>query len=240
MAFPPPPGEPPQQFPPYQQPQHPQAAYQQPYPPQPPHPPGPPRGRSVPWWAWVVAIAVVLLVFGVGFAAGRGSRPSPSAQPAATSSVPRSTVAAPPTTSGGTSSASGAAPSTPGVGGTVHFDDGSGTTGTITLNGIRRITRPEGPIGGTPEHGSYLVADVTIAVATGSGISNPLAFRAQSADGATYDSALGVLNHQITSGDVPAGRQVRGEVAFDAPQGPLLIDYTTPLSDVLATFAVTG
>jgi hypothetical protein len=126
------------------------------------------------------------------------------------------------------------------VGGAVRFDDGNGATGTITLNGVRRISRPEGPIGGTPEHGSYLVADVTIAVTTGTGLSNPLAFRAQSADGATYDSVLGVLDHQITSGDVPAGRQVRGEVAFDAPQGALLIDYTTPLSDVLATFAVTG
>ncbi len=65
-----------------------------------------------------------------------------------------------------------------------------------------------------------------------------LAWRAQSSDGVTYGAELGVADGQIDSGDVPAGRQVRGNVAFDAPEGTILLDYTTALSDPLATFQI--
>lgn len=130
-------------------------------------------------------------------------------------------------------------PPPPGCRGTVTFTDGD-SEGTITLNGIRRIESAEGPIGGEPASGSYLVADFTVAFTEGSGSANPLGFRAQGPDGTTYDSELGVLEQQIDSAEIPAGRQVRGEVAFDAPVGELLLDYSAPLGGPLATFAVNG
>ncbi len=65
-------------------------------------------------------------------------------------------------------------------------------------------------------------------------------FRAQSNDGNTYNAALGALQNQLTAADVPAGRQVRGQVAFDAPAGPLLVDYTAILGAPLVTFNVPG
>lgn len=121
----------------------------------------------------------------------------------------------------------------------MPFKSGS-LAGTVTLNGTRRITSAEGPIGGTPTNGSYLVANFTVAVTSGSGSANPLSFRAQSPDGTTYRSELGVLNKQIDSTEVGAGRQVRGDVAFDAPKGALTLDYNSPIGGPLATFSITG
>jgi hypothetical protein len=123
------------------------------------------------------------------------------------------------------------------VGDTVAFKDSSGA-GTITLNAVRTMATAEGPIGGPPQKGIYLVADVTVKVESGTLSANPLFFSVAAPDGTTFESELGVLNNQISSNDVHAGRQVRGEVAFDVPRGqPLLMDFRI-FGPPVATFGI--
>jgi hypothetical protein len=52
----------------------------------------------------------------------------------------------------------------------------------------------------------------------------------------------GVEPHQQLNLDegLQPGRQTRGEVAFDAPEGELLLDYRSPVGEPLATFSIEG
>jgi hypothetical protein len=174
------------------------------------------------------AAAGTLLLSGCG-----GDGGSEQAAPATVTATV--TVTADPPSSSPSASSSSAAAQTAGVGATVGFEQ-YGDAGTITLHGVRRISQAEGPIGGTPTNGGYVVIDVTVSATAGTVTPNPLAFRAVGPDNRTYDSELGVLEQQMDSSEVPAGRSVRGEVAFDAPPGELLIDYG--ISGPLATFTV--
>ena len=105
---------------------------------------------------------------------------------------------------------------------------------------MRRITSPESPIGTSPENGSYLVADVTVEAADGTVSGNPVFWVVQSEDGTTYPADITALASPIDSAQMAAGRQTRGEVAFDAPEGALLLDYRSPVGEPLATFSIEG
>jgi hypothetical protein len=135
---------------------------------------------------------------------------------------------------------SAASPTFAAVGETVEFRDGRGQAGTITLHGVRWIAQGEAPVDRAPESGTYLVADFTVTSTSGSVTANPYAFRAQTPDGRTADYSPFALDESIDSSTIPVGRQVRGEVGFDIQQGPVLIDYTMPLGDPLATFQVSA
>jgi hypothetical protein len=136
-----------------------------------------------------------------------------------------------------------AAPEFAAVGDTVTFDGGV-TVGTVTLNGVRRITAPETEYSSaTPTHGSWLVADVTVQVIErrepGTLLVSSFDFTAQDDAGIVYPSDSGPLGTSLSM-EVNAGRQVRGEVAFDAPEGPLLIDWSPGFEGPTATWRVTG
>ncbi len=127
----------------------------------------------------------------------------------------------------------------PQVGQTVSFTNSEGS-GTVTLHGARRLTEAEGAFGGTPANGTYLVVDVTVAVSEGSASANPFLWRAQSPDGLTYDADFLAVEGIVDSNEITAGRQLRGNIAFDAPPGPLTVELTTFFSDPLAIFQITG
>lgn len=127
----------------------------------------------------------------------------------------------------------------PGIGDSASWS-GFGSGGTVTLNSVRRITSPESPTGTSPENGSYLVADVTVEAADGTVSGNPLFWVVQSEDGTTYPADITALASPIDSAQLPPGRQTRGEVAFDAPEGALLLDYRSPVGEPLATFSIEG
>ena len=127
----------------------------------------------------------------------------------------------------------------PGIGDSASWS-GFGSGGTVTLNSVRRITSPESPIGTSPENGSYLVADVTVEAADGTVSGNPMFWVVQSEDGTTYPADSTALAAQIDSAQLQPGRQTRGEVAFDAPEGELLLDYRSPVGEPLATFSIEG
>ncbi|WP_448639339.1 hypothetical protein [Geodermatophilus sp. URMC 63] len=104
------------------------------------------------------------------------------------------------------------------VGDTVPFTDQVGGAATITLDGVRR------------SHGadsSRLVVDVDVTAAGDAVSVDPLRLRAQTVAGATVDP-----------GDGAIGRPVEDGVAFDVPEGEVLISYLDPDGEVLAAFRI--
>ena len=129
------------------------------------------------------------------------------------------------------------------VGETAEFDGGI-TTGTITLNGVRRIAEPEAEYSSAvPTNGSWLVIDVTVQVASrtdpGGALISSYDFTVQDPTGLVYPSDSMALETSLSTEVLP-GRQVRGEVAFDAPAGVLLLDWAPGLGTPLVTFEITG
>ena len=171
------------------------------------------------WWVWIAALVVVVII---GSATGGSggetevSRITPDAEQPA--DAPEETQL-------------------PGIGDSASWS-GFGSGGTVTLNSVRRITSPESPTGTSPENGSYLVADVTVEAGDGTVSGNPLFWVVQSKDGTTYPADITALASPIDSAQLQPGRQTRGEVAFDAPEGALLLDYRSPAGESLATFSI--
>jgi hypothetical protein len=133
------------------------------------------------------------------------------------------------------------APGFAAVGDAVPFDGGN-SVGTITLNGVRRITAPEKEYSSaTPIHGSWLVADVTVQVSEvrdgTSLLVSAYDFTAQEPAGYAYPADSNPLKATLSM-DVGAGGQVRGEVAFDLPEGVVLIDWSPGFTGPAVTWQV--
>jgi hypothetical protein len=174
------------------------------------------------WWVWLVGIVGLILILGSATGGSGGE-----------------TEVGPSTPKAEQPADAPAEIELPGIGETASWS-GFGSGGTVTLNSVRRITSPESPIGTSPENGSYLVADVTVEAADGTVSGNPVFWVVQSEDGTTYPADITALASQIDSAQLQPGRQTRGEVAFDAPEGELLLDYRSPGGESLATFSIEG
>jgi hypothetical protein len=89
--------------------------------------------------------------------------------------------------------------------------------GTITLNSVSRLDE-------------YLVANVTVAVeAANTDLSWMLvsgySFSAQEPNGTTHRGTAAFMKVNMISEQVIPGRMVRGDVAFEIPPGPAIIDW---------------
>lgn len=104
------------------------------------------------------------------------------------------------------------------VGDTVAFTDQVGRAATITLDGVRRTDRADS---------SQLIADVAVTAVDGAVFVDPLRFRAQTDEGPTVDP-----------GDGAIGRPVEDGIAFDVPEGEVLISYVDPDGEVLVAFRI--
>ena len=104
------------------------------------------------------------------------------------------------------------------VGDTVPFTDQVGGAATITLDGVRRTHGADS---------SQLVADLAVTAADGAVPADPLRFRARTVEGHAVDPGNGVI-----------GRPVEDGIAFDVPEGDVLISYTDPDGEVLVAFRV--
>jgi Domain of unknown function (DUF4352) len=186
------------------------------------------------WWVWLVGIIALFVIIGAVGGSGDPSTETGTAAPDAEqpADAPAAQPAEQPADATGETER-------PGIGETASWS-GFGSGGTITLNSVRRITSPESPIGTAPKNGTYLVADVTVEAADGTVSGNPLFWVVQSEDGTTYPADITALASQIDSAQLQPGRQTRGEVAFDAPEGELLLDYRSPGGESLATFSIEG
>ncbi len=187
------------------------------------------------WWVWLVGIVgliVVGLIVIIGSATGGSGGETEVGTITPNAEQPADAPAEQPADAP-------AEIKPPGIGDSASWS-GFGSGGTVTLNSVRRITSPESPTGTSPENGSYLVADVTVEAADGTVSGNPLFWVVQSEDGTTYPADITALAAQIDSAQLQPGRQTRGEVAFDAPEGALLLDYRSPVGEPLATFSIEG
>ena len=174
------------------------------------------------WWVWLVGIVGLIVIIGSATGGSGGETEVGTITPNA-----EQPADAP------------AEIELPGIGDSASWS-GFGSGGTVTLNSVRRITAPESPTGTPPKNGSYLVADVTVETGDGTVSGNPLFWFVQSEDGTTYPADITALASQIDSAQLQPGRQTRGEVAFDAPEGELLLDYRSPVGEPLATFSIEG
>jgi hypothetical protein len=104
------------------------------------------------------------------------------------------------------------------VGDTVAFTDQVGRAATITLDGVRRIDRADS---------SRLIADVSVTAADGAVSVDPQHFRAQTVEGSSVDPGNGAI-----------GRPVEDGIAFDVPEGEVLISYVDPDGEVLVAFRI--
>jgi Domain of unknown function (DUF4352) len=182
------------------------------------------------WWVWLVGIVGLIVIIGSATGGSGGETEIGTITPNA--EQPADAPAEQPADAP-------AEIELPGIGESASWS-GFGSGGTVTLNSVRRITSPESPSGTSPENGSYLVADVTVEAADGTVSGNPLFWVVQSEDGTTYPADITALASQIDSAQLQPGRQTRGEVAFDAPEGELLLDYRSPGGESLATFSIEG
>jgi hypothetical protein len=182
------------------------------------------------WWVWLVGIVGLIVILGSATGGSGGETEvgpiTPNAEQPADAAAEQPADAP-------------AEIGLPGIGDSASWS-GFGSGGTVTLNSVRRITSPESPSGTSPENGSYLVADVTVEAADGTVSGNPVFWVVQSEDGTTYPADITALASQIDSAQLQPGRQTRGEVAFDAPEGALLLDYRSPVGESLATFSIEG
>jgi hypothetical protein len=178
------------------------------------------------WWVWLVGIVGLIVI--IGSATGGSGGETEVGPSTSNAEQPADAPADAP-----------AEIELPGIGDSASWS-GFGSGGTVTLNSVRRITSPESPSGTSPENGSYLVADVTVEAADSTVSGNPVFWVVQSEDGTTYPADITALASQIDSAQLQPGRQTRGEVAFDAPEGALLLDYRSPVGEPLATFSIEG
>jgi len=101
-------------------------------------------------------------------------------------------------------------------------------TARITLNSICSQTTPVETYGDPPKNGTFVVANFTVEMVTGSANVYPLSFFAQTADGSRYESTYDTVGSRLDADDLAAGQKVTGNIVFDVPADNHLI-YWEPL-----------
>ncbi len=89
---------------------------------------------------------------------------------------------------------------------------------TVTVTSARVMTSPNEFL---TAKGQFLVADVAIAVQTGSYDANPFDFAAQAPDGAYYQAEMNPFEPALDATTLQAGNHTHGYVAFDVPVGSI-------------------
>lgn len=135
------------------------------------------------------------------------------------------------------------------VGDTVRWDDGLGNTGTVTLNQVTRAGVGEDPgyPVDPPPGGTWLLVQATVEVTAGEMPVSELLFAAWNDAGVQYQpgpSCAGVDQQgqpPFPNATLVAGRNATGVVCFNAPAGPLLLDFDGMFSSApLTTFQITS
>jgi hypothetical protein len=183
----------------------------------------------------VVAAALSLCLAGCGSSVAASEPPTATSAPATPAAL-----AAPPQTEAAVDTQPRTAPVAE-MGRAVDFTDGS-TAGTIMLKRIDRIPAAQaGNSYARPTHGSFLVAHFRLGITRGSAVANALTFQAQTPDGRVYPAVSGVVQEPLNGRKtlMSAGEHIRGDAAFDVPEGKLLISYV-PEGSPVVSFTVVG
>lgn len=172
--------------------------------------------------------AAALLMAGCSLSSGG----STASNEGSSSGAAQNTAAA----SGGGSSAPASAPAKPIVfGDTVKISDDSGNVFRVTVE-APKVHKP-GQYASVGNKTVYAVR-VTLVGLAGKPAFNPLYFKAQNAEGDSFDVGLGDLDTELDAGDLPVGSKERGLVAFEVPPGQKItsVSITDPILDSQATW----
>ncbi len=108
-------------------------------------------------------------------------------------------------------------------------------TAAYTVDNLQPVP-PDAQI--VPAKGAMYAVDVTIDAKSGTPSYNGFYIVARGADGSNIAPAVGAVRPGITSGQIPAGQQVVGHVAYDVPPGQTItaILFRDPKGKVLAVW----
>jgi hypothetical protein len=99
---------------------------------------------------------------------------------------------------------------------------GDKTTVDVTVANATQFTREPGDYGSKPEHGVFLVLDVTVVCKAGTYGANPFNFKFVAKDGTVSEGALTVsFKPALNLTDLSAGQKVAGKIVFDVPKAAL-------------------
>ncbi len=99
---------------------------------------------------------------------------------------------------------------------------GDKTTVNVTVASPKQYSKEPGDFGSTPEHGLYLVLDVTVVCKQGTYSANPFNFKFVAKDGTVSEGAMTVsFTPALNATDLSAGQKVAGKIAYDIPKTAL-------------------
>lgn len=103
-------------------------------------------------------------------------------------------------------------------------NDGLGdkTAVDITVANPKQYAKEPGDFGSKPEHGVFLVLDVTVVCTEGTYSANPFNFTFVAKDGTVSEGAFTVnFKPSLNATDLSTGQKVAGKIAFDLPKAAL-------------------
>jgi hypothetical protein len=110
---------------------------------------------------------------------------------------------------------------------TVTTDEGAAE---VRVLSVKRETKSLGSYGDAPQNGTYVLVDVEYVVTSGTFDYNPFDWNVRDSEGHTFDGAAGSMSgyegNTLRSGTIAKGSKARGIVVFDAPKGPLSLEYS--------------
>ena len=99
---------------------------------------------------------------------------------------------------------------------------GDKTTVEVTVANAAQFAKEPGDYGRKPEHGVFLVLDVTVVCKDGTYSANPFNFKFVAKDGTVSDGAFTIgFKPALGATDLSTGQKVSGKIAFDVPKAAL-------------------
>lgn len=125
----------------------------------------------------------------------------------------------------------------PGV--TASDTDGAASVAVLS---VKRETKALGEYDGPPKQGNYVIFDIVYTGTQGAFNYNPFDWTVRDPDGRAYDAdaGFGFEGQSLHSGTLAKGSKARGFVIFDAPKGPLMLEYSPSFMGPPATWTVPG
>ncbi|GAA1796732.1 hypothetical protein GCM10009682_18020 [Luedemannella flava] len=109
---------------------------------------------------------------------------------------------------------------------------GEKTVVEVTVANAKQYKVEPGDFGSKPEHGVFLVLDVTVVCKDGTYHANPFNFKFVAKDGTVAEIALTIgFKPTMSAADLSAGQKTNGKIVFDVPKdavadGKIQIDGT--------------
>lgn len=101
-------------------------------------------------------------------------------------------------------------------------DLGDKTVVEVTVANAKQYSKEPGDFGSKPEHGVFLVLNVTALCKEGTYSPNPLNFKFVAKDGAVSEGAFsGAFNPQLEATDLAAGQKASGKIVFDVSKASM-------------------